>query len=215
MTLVHHVLPSMFPQTVAVGLWLQSCWRGEFISAFSSLLNFLAIPWERGLHFILLIHPLHADFTELKGKGSVHSRHLLPSSEPTLLSFSSFLPSSLFAWASAPALNCPAENISTLRDQQSQDTKEMRKIPLKVEFYFSKVWKGKSCGVFFSSYFESYYNFFLYSVAHHTLFKFWSLNDLHWQEWFRKRREKRDKHHLEKNPERTHIWPWPWAIGWG
>ena len=23
--------------------------------------------------------------------------------------------------------------------------------------------------------------------------------------------EKRDKHHLEKKPERTHIWPWPWV----
>ena len=57
MTLIHHVLPNMFPQTVAVGLWLQSCWRGEFSSAFSSLLDFLAVPWERGSHFILLIHP--------------------------------------------------------------------------------------------------------------------------------------------------------------
>ena len=89
----------------------------------------------------------------------------------------------------------------------------MRKIPLKVEFYFLNVWKGIMgeirCFVLFcfvSSYFESYYNFFLYYFCgHHTLLKFWSLNDLPWQEWFRKRREKRDKHYLEKNPERTHI----------
>ena len=84
----------------------------------------------------------------------------------------------------------------------------MRKIPLKVEFYFLKVWKGIMGEIrcfFFPPLILRATTIFITSVGHHTIFKFWSLNDLHWQEWFRKRREKRDKHHLEKNPERTHI----------
>lgn len=85
MALTQHVLPSMSPQRASVGFRAV----GEESSAVLPLPSstFLLFP-GRGVHtsFSLFILP-YAGSTGLKGKGSVHSKHLLPSSEPILLSF--------------------------------------------------------------------------------------------------------------------------------
>ena len=134
----------------------------EFSSAFSSLLDFLAIPWERGLHFILLIHPPLYWFHRTKRQRVCAQQTSAPIiwTHPSLFFFFlTFLPLCLNISTSA---ELPSRKHKHTQRSAKPGHQRNEENTIKSRILFFKSLEGEIMWGFFSSYFESYYNFFLY-----------------------------------------------------